>query len=160
MQSRKKRFENAKGDDPRGPCLCMSLAQGSAGGCPAGEPGWACTWAHTTSLSLKVHPLHISLPDDQFAKPLGISLNLSFSRDSLQTLHMAISQGLSLRHKWKSISTVFHISVLPKCCAWRCSPNACILLSSSCRVQTSPSMSQEKRRSFSIPHLRCLSDGF
>lgn len=90
----------------------------------------------------------------------GISLNLSFSRDSLQTLHMAISQGLSLRHKWKSISTVFHISVLPKCCAWRRSPNACILLSSSCGVQTSPSMSQEKRRSFSIPHLRCLSDGF
>ena len=49
----------------------LSLAQGSAGGRPAGEPGWACTWAHATSLSLKVHPRHISLPDDQFTKPLG-----------------------------------------------------------------------------------------
>lgn len=29
MESHKKRFENPKGDDPRGPCLCMIFVSGS-----------------------------------------------------------------------------------------------------------------------------------
>ena len=35
MESRKKRFENPKGDDTRGPCLCMIFVSGS------GKCGWA-----------------------------------------------------------------------------------------------------------------------
>ena len=153
MESCKKRVEAPKEMTPEVPACVwlLSLARGSAAGAlqaSLDEP----TLEHALQAS-RWKFIHCTSACPAINSPSlgGVSLHLSFSRDSSQILHMADSQGLSLRRKWKSISTVFHISVLPKCCTWRHSPNACLLLSSSCGVQTSPSKSQGNAEAFLFP---------
>lgn len=116
---------------------------------------WAYIWRATTHCKLTYCTsacLIINSPSHW-----GVSLSWSLPRDSSQTLAWPFHEDWSLRLGWRSIPPVFHVSVPPKCCAGRCSPDACLASSSSCGPTAAWAGEMLKRFD---PHVRCLSDGF